>query len=412
MKKKLTDQLLRALAVTGQPHEPIWDTTVSGFGIRIRAHGRITFFAMRRMKGGPRPVRVTIGCYSFLSLGDARERARAILRDLATGIDPRVREAERLRTEAAKQQNTFSTVAEAFIAKHASRKRSARIIELLVRRELVRVWGAKQISDVSRADVITLLDTIMDRGHPAAAHSVFGYGKLLFNWAIQRGVIEASPFDRIKRGALLGEKGSRTRLLTAQELRLIWAATADMDYPAAPFLRLLLLLGVRRGELAGARWSEFDLDAATWIIPGGPLGRMKNGEDFLVALPVPAVNILKALPRFVGCDYVFTARGDQPINDFCGLKARLDARIAELNAGTPIPHFVMHDTRRCVRTNMSALRVEPHIAERCLAHRQGGISKVYDLWQFADEKREALAQWATRLLAIVGDNVVPLRSVG
>jgi hypothetical protein len=81
-----------------------------------------------------------------------------------------------------------------------------------------------------------------------------------------------------------------------------------------------------------------------------------HGDDFLVALPIPAVSILKALPRFVGCDYVFTARGDQPINDFCGLKARLDARIAELNAGTPIPHWVMHDFRRCVRTNMSALR--------------------------------------------------------
>jgi len=175
------------------------------------------------------------------------------------------------------------------------------------------------------------------------------------------------------------------------------------------------MLGVRRGELAGARWSEFfDLDkagAAHWIIPGGPLGRMKNGDDFLVALPAPAVAMLTSLPRLAGCDYVFSARGRQALNDFVGLKRRLDARIAVLNGGVPIAPWVIHDTRRCVRTGLSALRVEPHVAERCLGHRQGGIIRVYDLHDHEPEKRDALERWATRLLSIVGDNVVPLPSL-
>jgi hypothetical protein len=106
---------------------------------------------------------------------------------------------------------------------------------------------------------------------------------------------------------------------------------------------------------------------------------------------------------------VFTAKGVQAINDFVGLKERLDARITALNGGEPIPGWVLHDTRRCVRTNLSALRIERDVREMILAHRQGGIVKVYDLWDFADEKREALERWQDRLAAIVGENVVPLR---
>jgi integrase len=383
------------------------DRDLSGFGIRIGKHGTVSFFACRRQHGGDgKPIRIPCGSYPLVTLPDARGKAREVLRDLQAGIDPR----ERAKTKA--KAVTFGALAEEFIRRHASRKKSARNIELLVRKHLLPAWGDKPAGGVSRTDVVDLLDAIVDRGHPAAAHQVFGYGKRLFNWAIQRGALEASPFDRLKRGDLLGEKGSRNRLLTAPELRLIWCATADMDYPAGPFIRLLLLCGTRRGELAGAKWSEFDFDAARWIIPGGPFGRMKNGDDFLVALPAPAVDIFNTMPRFVGSDFVFSARGTQPINDFASLKRRLDARVAELNGGEPIPGWTWHDTRRCVRTNMSALRIEPHVAERCLAHRQPTLVRTYDLYDHEDAKREALERWATRLASIVGDNVVPLRSAG
>jgi integrase len=414
MKAKLTTKLLDSLIAKGAARPPIWDTVTSGFGVRVGKR-TISFFACRRRRGGGgKPIRIPCGTYPLHSLADARERANAMLRDLHDGVDPRVREAEKAEAEAAKQQNTFAAVAEEFIAKHAARKKSARNIELLVRRELIPAWGNKQVSDVSRSDVVALLDDILDRGHPAAAHSVFTYAKRVFSWALARGTcgLEHSPFDRLKRGDLLGEKGSRTRLLTPGELRLIWQATEGTPaevYPDAPFVRLLLMLGVRRGELARARWSEFDLDAVQWIVPGGPLGRMKNGDDFLVALLAPAVDILKAMPRFVDSDFVFSARGTQPINDFAGLKRRLDARVAELNGGEPIPGWTWHDFRRCVRTNLSALRVERDVAEMVLAHRQRGIVRTYDLFDHEPAKREALAAWATRLLAIVGDNVVQLR---
>jgi integrase len=412
MKTIITDKFLRALADKGGPRPPIWDSQLRGFGVRVGKR-TLSFFAVRRQrKGNGKPIRIACGVYPLVTLADARVRAMEAMRDLATGIDPR----EKAKAEAAKQQNTFAVVAEIFIERDATRKRTARAIELLIRRELIPRWGDKQISDVSRADVVALIDEIVDRGHEAAAHQTFGYTKRLFNWALSRGTfgLEHSPFDRLKRGDLIGARRSRDRLLSPAELRLIWQATEGAPtevYPWGQYIRLLLLCGVRRNELARARWSEFDLDAATWIVPGGPLGRMKNGDDFLVALPDAAVTLLKELPRLEG-PYVFTARGNQAFNDFTGLKRRLDARITALNGGQPIPHWTLHDTRRCVRTNLAALRIPHDIAELLLAHRQPTLVRTYNLHSHESEKREALAAWATRLLSIVTpplDNVVPLR---
>jgi integrase len=417
MKAKLTTKLLDSLAAKGEARPPIWDTTTSGFGILVGKR-TISFFACRRRRGGDgKPIRVPCGTYPMVSLAEGRERANAALRDLHDGTDPRVREAERLKAEAQREQNTFAAVAEDFIARHALSKKTGRAIELLVRRELIPAWGEKAVGDVTQGDVVDLIDEILDRGHPGAAHQVFGYAKRVFSWALGRGkyALTASPFDRLKRGELIGSKGERTRLLSPAELRLIWRATEGApaeSYPDGPYIRLKLMLGVRRKELAGARWTEFsDLDsnAPRWLIPGGRAGRMKNGDPHLVPLPPAAVEILNGLPRFPGCDYVFTARGVQALNDFVGLKRRLDERIADLNGGQPIERWVLHDTRRCIRTNMDALKIPPHIGERILAHRQPSLTRIYSVYQHEAEKREALDCWSTRLLAIVGDNVVPLR---
>jgi hypothetical protein len=106
VKRNLTDRLLRSMAKSGEPPET-WDQILRGFGARARVGGA-TFFAMRRVRGAGRPqaARITVGEYGPLTLAEARERARLILRDLQDGIDPRERKAEQLRTEMAKQSNS------------------------------------------------------------------------------------------------------------------------------------------------------------------------------------------------------------------------------------------------------------------------------------------------------------------
>jgi hypothetical protein len=258
MKKTLTDKLLRTLADNGGPLV-IWDTTVSGFGVRVGSR-TVSYFACRRQRGrGQRPIRIRIGAYPLMKLAEAREAAIAALRDLAAGSDPRVREAERLKAEAAKQENLYRTVAAEFVKRHVAGKRTARAIEQSIQRELISRWGERPIASIERADVVAMIDEIVDRGHRGTAHKTFTYGKVLHDWAIERGIygIEHSPFDRLKRAKLIGKQQPRQRRLTPEELRLIWCAAKDSPSPEGEYVRLLLLLGTRRDkELArGMEWA-------------------------------------------------------------------------------------------------------------------------------------------------------------
>jgi integrase len=410
MKAVITDKLIRALITKGQPHEPISDQTLRGFGIRVSKVGSVSFFAMARRRGGGRtPIRLSIGPYPVVSLAEARERARALLRDLSDGIDPRERKAEQQRADAVRKASRFDAVAEDFIRRHVAKARTARAIELRIRRELIARWGERSITEIKRSDVVDMVDAIVDRGHPEAARHTLTYARRLFRWAIGRGILEHAPTDHLSAGDLIGPKRPRQRLLTDTELRLIWRASKAAPYPDGAFILLLLLLGVRRSELGRAQWSEFDLDRALWTIPPA---RMKSDDGFAVPLSPAAVAVLRDLPLFDHCPYVFTARGNVALNDYGEVKHRLDRRIATLNDRKLIEPWHIHDIRRTFRTGLSSLGTAPHIAEMCLAHRQPGLVRVYDLHRFEAEKRHAFNAWAEYLLSIVEprpDKVIPLR---
>jgi integrase len=342
-----------------------------------------------------------------MPLAEIRQHGRKLRHDLDTGVDPRAVKRERLQAEAAERERRFGALAEQFLQRLAS-ARTARAIELRIRRELIARWGDRPIDKISRVDVANMVVEIAERGHREAARQTFAYARRLFRWAVARSLLEYAPTDHLNAKDLIGAKKPRQRLLTEHELRLIWRAVVQTPYPDGPYIQLLLLLGVRRSELGQATWSELDLDAALWTI--GP-ARMKSDEGHTVPLPPRAVEILRALPRFVS-GYLFTARGTRPLNDYGAVKLRLDRRIAELNGRKPIEAWTFHDARRTFRTGLSTLGIAPHIAELCLAHRQPGLARTYDLHRFDAEKRHALNAWSARLLGIVEpppDRVVPLR---
>jgi integrase len=407
MKRTLSDRLLRSLARPQPVLREVWDQQLRGFGCRASKQGTVSFFAMRRPRGSSKSVRIKIGDFPAMPLSEARARARGLLLEMQDGIDPRARKAEEARLEAAKRASTLASVAETFIARHVASKRTARSIEAILRRELISRWGSRPIADIRRADVIALIDEIVDRGHPEAARQALVYARRLFGWAIGREYIEHSPADHISTKDLIGAKSFRRRVLNEREIALLWRATAGPEAAYfGPYARLLLLLGVRRSELGRATWAEFDLEeTALWTIPRG---RMKSDEPHLVPLPSAAVEILRALPR--GQGYMINGGAVHYVR----AKRRLDAALTALNGGKAIPHWVWHDLRRTFRTGLSTIGIAPHIAELCIAHRQQGLAKVYDQHKFDAEKRHAFEAWAQRVMSIVApppDKVVPLRKV-
>jgi len=403
MKRTLSDRLLRSLARPRPTPQEIWDQQLRGFGCRASKQGVVSFFAMRRPRGSAKSVRLKVGDFPAMSLVEARQRARALLTEMQDGVDPRARKAAEARAAAAEKASTFGAVAETFIARHVHGKRTARDIERRVRRELIPRWGERPIVSIARAEVVALVDEILDRGHPEAARQTLTYLRRLFGWAVPRYDLQAAPTDHLRAVDLVGAKRPRQRVLSDSEIVLLWRATEGPEAVYyGPYFRLLLLLGVRRNELGRAPWSEFDLDAALWTIPPG---RMKSDDPHTIPLSLPAIEILRALPQ----DRPHMLSG---FMHYVRAKRYLDARMTKLNSGKAIPHWTLHDLRRTLRTGLSRLGIAPHVAELCIGHRQQGLHRVYDQHKFNAEKRHAFDAWAAQVLRIVTpseERVVPLR---
>jgi integrase len=413
-KVALTDRSLRALrpAPDGR-RAAVWDALMPGLVVLVSGKGKRSFYAVKRRLGAVSPTWVLLGHYPVVSLAEARAKAREALAALAEGHDPAERRAE---TERRREETSFGAVAEDFasrleggrITKARGRGplRHPRALAAVIRRELIPIFGEKQIAEVSRLDVIKLIEAIRDRGGarpapgtrrpdggPYAARHALAAARRLFGWALDRDLITASPCERVKAAATHGAPAQRNRVLTDEEVRRVWAAAEDTPYPYGPLVKLLLLTGQRRGEIAGARWSEVDLERAVLEVPAE---RMKADAAHVVPLTPAAIDVLVALPRFAAGDFVFAGQtGAKPFSGFSKAKQRLDELIGDIEP------YVLHDLRRTVRTRLAELGITPFVGELVIAHRQVGVHAVYDLHRYENEKRVALLAWEARLLAIV-----------
>jgi Arm DNA-binding domain len=206
MKTMLTDRALKAMKpATPGTRKMVWDAAVPSFGVRVSERGKLTFLVMRRLHG--KLLRRTLGQYPIMTLGAAREVALEALRDIAKGIDPKQKQAALQRAEARQRANSFGAVAEEFIARHVRKLARPAEIESAIRRELISRWGDRPITDVSRRDVIQMVESIADAGHQGAARRAFAFASKLFSWALERGIVvalcerKASGSDRLDCGS-------------------------------------------------------------------------------------------------------------------------------------------------------------------------------------------------------------------
>jgi len=388
------------------------DTEIRGLRLRVSPKGLRTFILVTRYPGQKNASRRSL---QATNLKDAREEAAEWKRLVRRGVDPHEEEERKKRAVLRKRMNTFLSVAEAYIADlHRRQLRTADVAEQQIRRELVPPWGELPIADITRADVITLVQAIRDRPAPYSAHNVLSHCRALFDWAINLDSygLEASPCDHVKPGKLIGQKRPRQRVLTDDEIRAFWRATDRLGYPYGHLFRMLLLTGQRRTEVSDARWPEFNFESKVWTVPAE---RFKSDSENIVPLTADVLGLLCALPRFKSGDYLFSASfGKAPADDFFRRKTQLDALMLEelrkVDGEATLPPFVLHDLRRTVRTRLSSLRVPDHIAEMVIGHGRRGLQRVYDQHKFVEEMREALEAWNARVRAIVNPppaNVVP-----
>jgi integrase len=374
----------------------ILDGQVPGFGVRVTERGvKSWFFVYRSPTKHGKRRRITIGRIGEIDLETARERARQLRAQLRAGQEPIVR------TPAA-TGTLFRDVVEVFTKRALANMRSGREVRAIIDRELMRAWGDRPIASITRRDILEMVEARVDAGSPESARRLFEIVRRLFNWAISRDTfgIDRSPCDRLRPTDIIGKKPVRTRILTDNELRGLWAATEKVGYPFGPLLRLIALTGLRRKEAAWARWDELSLGGAIWTIPAERMkGQNGTAEAFVVPLTTDMLRVINGLPRIEGSPFLFTSNklGNRPVSGFSAMKDRFDREMT----GTATD-WTIHDIRRTVRTHLSALRVPEMIKELILAHTMPGLKKVYDQWAYLDEKREALELWNARVKEIVG----------
>jgi len=399
--KVLTAKLLENLkpAPPGERYS-INDALVPGLAVRVTDRGVRSFVMAKRWPGGsPHSTARTLGRVGAMKLTDAREKAIDWIKLHQQGIDPKREEEKARLAQTTAQANTFGVVVDDFISRKLKGQRRGKAVEAEIRRDLLPFLKNRPITEITKRDIVKRIEAIRDRS-PAQAHHLLSHCKVLFNWAIARDIygLEVSPCDRLRAKELIGTMQPRQRVLTDAELRAIWHHSEALGYPFAPLFRMVMLTGQRRSEVAGARWREFDLDAAVWTIPPE---RFKSASTHIVPLTDDALAVLATCPRFAGGDCVFTSKnGATPPSEIDPARHQLMKLIeAELGA---LPDWTLHDVRRTVRTRLSGLRIPEPVAELVIGHGKKGLARIYDQHLYADEMREALDLWAGQLRKIVG----------
>jgi integrase len=393
---RLTATTIRTLSLPpGKVDHVFFDSDLPGFGLRVRATGGKTWMVQYAIAGKTR--RMVLGSPSMLDPGKARETAKDLLAAVRLGRDPAAEKA----TVRAKAAETFGVLLPRFLERQRARLKPRSFEE--VERHLAahaKPLHGRPIEAIDRRAIATRLAEIAKASGPAASNRVRTSLSAFFSWAAREGYVESNPVAYTNKAI---ENGSRERVLNDDELAAVWRAAGDGQYGA--IVRLLMLTGARRDEIASLYWSEIDLDATTITLPPA---RTKNRREHVIPLSEPALAIMAAQPRRTEADgtprdLVF-GYGQRGYQDWSGSKTDLDARITAARKGRALD-WTLHDFRRSLSTALHGrFGVPPYIVETVLGHvsgHKGGVSGIYNKAAYLDERRRALQRWADHIEQLV-----------
>jgi integrase len=283
---------------------------------------------------------------------------------------------------------TVRRLADDYLEKYAKpRKRSWQEDKRILERDVIPAWGARKASKITRRDVIDLLDEIVGRGAPVQANRTLAVVRRMFNFAIDRDVIAATPCHRLKPPS---PETHKDRYLTLDEIRRFWNGleTAALARRTKLAFRLLLLTLQRSSEVIGINTSELDIRSRTWIIPAA---RTKNKRAHLVPLSPLAAEIIAELLEEAGEDgFLFPAEGSGDHLTRAALSRAITRNLEHFG----VAKFTPHDLRRTGSTQLAAFKVPRFDRDRILNHTDRTVGAVYDIYEYQDEKRAALNLWS------------------
>ena len=336
---------------------------VRGLCVTVTPSGAKSYYLIRKLGG--RTERIHIDAVGNMTPEIARKRATALNNEIGEGRNP---------AEARRGRRAEPTVAEVWKLYLAHNKqpstgrKSIAEDEWRYKRHLEQ-WANRKLLNLTRGDVARMHATVTKDSGPVAANRAVALLSSIFGWW---GRTIGRDLPNPCRGVKRNDEASRERYLLPDEMRRWWAAVlADHNRDTAEFAALLMLLGVRRGNLQGARWEQFDLASRAWRIPAS---EMKANREHLAPLSSAAVGILSARHARMGKPsdgYVFPGRSEgSPLSDPRGGLARI-AKAANVSDLHP------HDLRRSCATWALEAGVDSAVVAFLLAHTDPSVTGIY-----------------------------------
>lgn len=269
--------------------------------------------------------------------------------------------------------------------------------------------GDKALGDVEPADVLAIIEPLVDR--PTTADRVRVIIQQIYNFAIRKLVVKSNPAAAL-RGAVVVPPKTHHPHLVGKQIGAFWRSLGEQRaHPTTTAAaKLLLLTMARKNELLRARWTEFDLDAAVWDVPAE---RMKMKRPHRVPLSLQALALLVGVRQLTGPrdgedeGYVFPSifRRSVPMGD-----ATLNHLFSRLDL--PVEKFSPHGTRGTAATLLRERGVRKDVVELLLAHAErDAVSAAYSHHELVDERKAALQLLADEVDKLAaGAQVIPLRA--
>jgi len=376
----LTDVVVRALKAPPSGQIDYWDATTRAFGVRVSQAGSKTFVAKVHNR------RVTIGRYPDCSLAEARKKANGVKSE---------------EQPVARSKVTFEQAYAKFKTDHVAAKkpRTQHDYKRVLDKYFLPTLAKTRLTKITYEKLTSITDELA--ATPSEQAHALAVARTFFKWCARPPRRYApSPLD----GLQLTIANSRKRVLSDEEVVKVWQAADQQGYPHGTVVKLLLLTGQRRGEIAWLHRPWINEKDRTVSLPEW---LTKNKREHLLPLGDIAAQIIETVPRRNSTELLFPTRwdNDRPLSGWSKYKS-------EMTDG--VTGWRLHDLRRTFATRLAEMKVPPHVVERLLNHKLGSIgnktdgivsavAEVYNRAAYMVEMREAVQLWEKYLTALISE---------
>jgi integrase len=303
------------------------------------------------------------------------------------------------------------------------RKDQGKEVRRMFEKDVLPAIGAMAVEDVRKGHITSVTDALLARGVNRMAKQIFSLIRQMLRFAVDRDIIESDPSAAIRKAKIGGKDVERDRVLSEDEIKMLSAqlTSAKMLRSTEAAIWIALSTCCRIGELLQAQWRHISLEKSEWLIPEINSKNKKAHIIYLSEFAKAQFELLQSInaasewcfPNRQNNNHVCVKTVTKQIGDRQRGKAQPMSRRSPYTNALSLPQgkWSPHDLRRTGATLMTALRVLPEVADRCLNHtEEDRMKRTYLRHDYKVEKQDAWRLLGERLELLTGstDNVIPL----